>query len=57
MIKAIKLKAPDMILSLAMPGKPKTDPVASDPKTEVMSGYKALMKDIAPHVDFYNLMT
>lgn len=58
MIEAIKLKAPDMIISLAMPGKPKTHPVASDPKTQVMSGYtKDLMTKIAPHVDFYNLMT
>jgi hypothetical protein len=57
MIEAIKLKAPDMILSLAMPGSPKTKP-GTDPLTQVMSGYtQKLMTKIAPHVDFYNLMT
>jgi hypothetical protein len=57
MIDAIKKKAPNMILSLAMPGKPYNAP-NKDPLTHVMSGYtQAVMTRIDPKVDFYNVMT
>lgn len=57
MVKAIKKAAPQMLLSLAMPGKP-YNPPGKDPLEDVMSGYTAgVIGAIDEHVDFYNLMT
>ncbi|KAJ9116889.1 hypothetical protein QFC22_004546 [Naganishia vaughanmartiniae] len=58
MIETIKLNAPDKTLSVAVPAVPVYEPAEdAPPKQKVLDGYRAMLKQVEPKIDFINLMT